>query len=81
MVGQLYRSSRKIHRSWHDLLAGPYQAALESEEIDPDLNLNSLLSWYSRLALSYAQHPADQTDEELRLDLRQFLVLGIKARC
>ncbi len=80
LVGQLYRSSSKIHRSWHDLLAGPYQAALESEEICPDLNLNSLLNWYSRLALSYAQHPAEQTDEELRLELRQFLVLGIKAR-
>ena len=80
LVGQLYRSSSKIHRSWYELLAEPYHEALERGEIFQDLNLNSLLSWYSRLALSYAQYPAEQTDEELRLELEQFLVLGIKAR-
>lgn len=80
LVGQLYRSSTRVHRSWHELLDGPYQQGLERGEISQDVNLNSLLSWFSRLALSYAQYPAEQTDEKLRSELERFLVLGIKPR-
>ena len=71
---------RRVHKSWYDLLAEPYHQAVERGEICADLNLNSLLSWCSRHALSYAQHPTEQTDEELRLELERIVILGIKAR-
>ncbi len=80
LVGRLYRSSSLIHRSWRQLLEEPYKKALENGEISQDLNLHSLLSWYGRLALSYAQYPAEQSDLELRRELEQFIILGIKTR-
>lgn len=79
-LGKLFLSSKRIGSAWRNLLEVPYRRAIAEGEIDENLSLGALLNWYGRLALSYAEYPPGKNDAELRQELNQFVVLGIKNR-
>lgn len=81
LVGDLYRSSMRIHKNWYDVLEPSFLRAQTQREINPQLSLDRLIQWYGRLVLSYAQFPTEINDvTALRDELRQFIVLGVQAR-
>lgn|GEM_PF-1557366 len=81
LIGDLYRSSMRIHKNWYSLLEPSYTKAFAANEINTKLSLEKIVQWYGRLVLSYAQFPQQITDvEKLREEFQQLIVLGVKAR-
>lgn len=81
LIGDLYRSSMRIHKNWYHMLEPSFLNAQTKLEINPQLSLDRLIQWYGRLVLSYTQFPPEINDvTALREELRQFIILGVQAR-
>ena len=75
----LYFSNQEFIQNWVDFFEESYMDAMNSKQINPDVQLLKLVNWFGRISTSYLQYPLEnETPEDIRESVKIFLLSALR---
>lgn len=75
----MYFGNQEFIQNWVAFFRDPYLEAVDSKQINPDIQLLKLVNWFGRISTSYLQYPLEnETPEDIRESVKVFLLSALR---